>query len=127
MLNIAFFEPPHKLEYVTKILNSELQLTDRTVRRNSKVCVSSRKPEIRGSTVIATAKMWALKEWKMAVADIALTSSTGFNNNKKRNQARCRYLDEQHVPRDRKRVQLGTLVHVPGEVGHVMNTILCKK
>ncbi len=25
----------------------------------------------------------------------------------------------------RKRVQPGTLVHVPGEVGHVMKTILC--
>ncbi len=29
------------------------------------------------------------------------------------------------VPCDRKRVQPGTLVHVPGEVGHVMKTILC--
>ncbi len=31
----------------------------------------------------------------------------------------------QHIPCDRKRVQPGTLVHVPGEVGHVMETILC--
>ena len=29
------------------------------------------------------------------------------------------------VPCDRKRVQPGTLVHVPGEVGHVIKTILC--
>ncbi len=29
------------------------------------------------------------------------------------------------LPCDRKRVQPGTLVHVPGEVGHVMKTILC--
>ncbi len=27
------------------------------------------------------------------------------------------------LPCDRKRVQPGTLVHVPGEVGHVMKTI----
>ena len=33
-----------------------------------------------------------------------------------------RWLD---VPCDRKRVQPRTLVHVPGEVGHVMKTILC--
>ena len=30
-----------------------------------------------------------------------------------------------YIPCDRKRVQPGTLVHVPGEVGHVMKTILC--
>ncbi len=29
------------------------------------------------------------------------------------------------LPCDRKRVQPGTLVHVPGEVGHVMKIILC--
>ena len=29
----------------------------------------------------------------------------------------------QDVPCDRKRVQPGTLVHAPGEVGHVMKTI----
>ncbi len=34
-------------------------------------------------------------------------------------------LKGENVPCDRKRVQPGTLVHVPGEVGHVMKTILC--
>ncbi len=32
---------------------------------------------------------------------------------------------QNYIPCDRKRVQPGTLVHVPGEVGHVMKTILC--
>ncbi len=35
------------------------------------------------------------------------------------------YFFEGYLPCDRKRVQPGTLVHVPGEVGHVMKKIFC--
>ncbi len=33
--------------------------------------------------------------------------------------------EDKNIPCDRKRVQAGSVVHVPGEVGHVMKTIFC--
>ena len=66
----------------------------------------------------------------------SLSSTSGGDETRKRSFVTVSHLTHTHtfvppltgcsiLPCDRKRVQPGTLVHVPGEVGHVMKTILC--